>query len=194
VFKRTATVEAPTMTAYDNARVKAALAAGTTTAAVMTAMDHLAPRLDTAKESGSHALHNAREAVVPVIAAAAPAMAMVKAKGGDLLTSDAALEARNRATLMLAAAKGRPVVVQRRRWPLAAMFLALGAAIGAAVAMVTSRMATTVPPAAEESTAGPNIDLSQPLTETEPQPVNVLSDATSLDDIGDSYTEPRATF
>ena len=194
MFKRTATVEAPPMTAYDNARVKAALAAGTTTAAVMTAMDHLAPRLDTAKETGSHALHNAREAVVPVIAAAAPAMAMAKAKGGELLTSDAALEARNRATLILAAAKGRPVVVQRRRWPLAAMFLALGAAVGAVIAMATSRMATTAAPAAEESTAGPNIDLSHPLTETEPQPVNVLSDSTGLDDIGDSYTEPRSTF
>jgi hypothetical protein len=119
---------------------------------------------------------------------------MAKAKGGDLLTSDAALEARNRATLMLAAAKGRPVVVQRRRWPLAAMFLALGAAVGAAIAMVTSRMATAVTPTADESTAGPNIDLSHPLTETEPQPVNVLSDATDLDDIGDSYTEPRSTF
>lgn len=214
MFKRSAVVEMPAST-YDQARAKAALAAGTTTAAVMSAKDRLAPRLDSAKEqwgpalesakeSGAQALHSAKDAVTPLVDVAV-------AKGSDLLSSDTAHEPRNRAALMLAAAKGQPVVVRKRRWPIAAAFLALGTAIGAAIAMLTGRAASSVTPQTEESKAGPGLDISTPLTEAEPEPVDVLSDAEvglSKDDIeppatepdsgdptrqsDDSYTKPRA--
>lgn len=206
MFKRSTVMEKPAST-YDQARAKAALAAGTTTAAVASAKDRLAPRIDSAKEqwgpafesareSGAQALHSAKDAVTPLVDVAV-------ARGADLLSTDTAHAARNRAALMVAAAKGRPVVVQKRRWPIAAAFLALGTAIGAAIAMLTGRAASSVAPQAEESKAGPGLDISSPLTEAQPEPVNVLSDADvglSKDDIkptsatakDESYTKPRA--
>jgi len=203
VFKRSATVEAPASKAYDQARERAAQAAGTTTAAVMTAKDRLAPRIDSARDHLGPALEDARERLAPAfdtvretstealhqaVEAMAPVVAAARAKGSELLTSDTAHEARNRAALMLAAAKGEPVVVRKRRWPIAAAFLAIGAAIGAAVAMATSRMAKAVTPDTEQSIAGPGLDMSQPLTETEPQPVSVLSDADYASDEGSAPT------
>jgi hypothetical protein len=213
VFKRSATMEVST--AYDQAREKAAQAAGTTTAAVMTARDRLAPRIDNAREHLGPAIEDARERLAPAfdsvkesstdalhqaVEAMAPVVAAARAKGSELLTSDTAHEARNRAALMLAAAKGEPVGVRKRRWPLAAAFFALGTAIGAAVAMLTSRSARVVTPDAEESIAGPRLDMSQPLTEAEPQPVSVLSDAqlsdsdlTPTDYASDEGSAPETT-
>jgi hypothetical protein len=197
VFKRSATMEVST--AYDQAREKAAQAAGTTTAAVMTAKDRLAPRVDSAREHLGPALEDARERLAPAfdtvretstdalhqaVEAMAPVVAAARAKGSELLASDTAHEARNRAAAMMAAAKGEPVVVRKRRWPLAAAFFAIGTAIGAAVAVITSRMARAVTPDTEESLAGPRLDMSRPLTEAEPQPVSVLSDEDYASDEG----------
>jgi len=192
VFKRSATVEAPVSTAYDQARAKAALAAGATTAAVASAKDRLAPHLDTAKEqwgpalevakeNSAQALHSAKEAVVPLVDVA-------RAKGADLLSTDTAHEARNRAALMLAAAKGEPVAVRKRRWPLAAAFFAIGTAIGAAVAVLTGRGARAVTPDAEESIAGPSLGMSPPVTAAEPEPVGKLSDSDYASDEGSAGT------
>jgi hypothetical protein len=207
VFKR-ASVQEPVSTAYDQARLKAALAAGTTTAAVMSAKDRLAPRIDSAKEqwgpafesakeSGAQALHSAKDAVVPLVDVAV-------ARGADLLSSDTAHEARNRAALMMAAAKGRPVVVKKRRWPLAAAFFAIGSAVGAAVAMLTSRTAATMSAQTEESGVGGRLDLAKPAAESTPPPLTALSDQDYATDEGSadkptteadgSFTSPRATF
>jgi hypothetical protein len=186
VFKRSHSVETPRMaTAYDSAK------------------EHIGPAIETAKESGAHALQAAMAAVVPVVAAAVPAMAAAKSKGADLLGSDAAHEARERAALMLAAAKGEAVSKKRRRWPLAMSFLALGSAIGAAVTTWLQRKAQIPSPYyAESGHAGPKVDLSKPLTETEPLPVTVLSDGADensdgTDDDGervDDYSDPKAAF
>jgi hypothetical protein len=161
------------------------------------AMDYLAPAIGTAKESGSHALQAALAAMVPVVAAAGPAMAAAKNKGSELLTSDAAQEARERAALMFAAAKGEAVAKKRRRWPLVMLFFTIGATIGAAI---TSWL--NGPPAAigetsytEEGHAGPNVDLTHPLTEREPQRVTVLDDADAESGAAvDDYSDPKATF
>lgn len=177
MFKRSVTVEIPKMTtAYDSA------------------MEHIGPAFETAKESGTHALQAALAAMVPVVAAAAPAMAAARNRGADLLSSDAAHEARERAALMLAAAKGEAVAKKRRRWPLAMAFFALGGAVGAAVAGWLQGMNQTTS-YAEDGHTGPTVDLSHPLTENEPQPVTVLSDVTDLnDERGDDYSDPKATF
>lgn len=176
MFKRSAKVETPKMAAaYDSAR------------------EHLAPVLDTAKESGSHALQAAMAAMVPVVAAAAPAMMAARSKGSDLLSSDAAHEARERASLMFAAAKGEQLAAKQRRWPLVMAFFALGGAIGAAVTTwlrgTSAAPATTYP---EVGHAGPKLDLSQPLTEAEPEPVSLLNDEDG-ETAGD-YSDPKATF
>lgn len=177
MFRRSATIEIPRPTAYDTAR------------------EYLGPAIGTAKESGSHALHAALAAMVPVVAAAAPAVAAAKHKGSDLLSSDAAHEARERAALMLAAAKGEAVAKKRRRWPLVMLFFAVGGAVGAAVTSWLQRM-TELPPETtypEQGHAGPNVDLTHPLTESEPLPVTVLDDEEADAGVGD-YSDGKATF
>lgn len=178
MFKRSVTVETPRMaTAYDSA------------------MEHIGPALETAKESGSHALQAALAAMIPVVAAAAPAVAAARSKGSDLLSSDAAHEARERAAMMLAAAKGEAVSRRRRRWPLVMTFFALGGAIGAAITSWLQGMSHTPPTSyVEEGHAGPKVDLSHPLTEKEPQPVTVLPDATHNGEAAADYSDPKATF
>jgi hypothetical protein len=165
-----------------------------------TAREHIGPALESAKESGSHALQAAIAAMVPVVAAAAPAVAAAKSKGADLLSSDAAQEARERAALMLAAAKGEAVARKRRRWPLVVTFFALGAAIGTAVTSWFRGLTadTTDMAYGDEGRAGPRVDLTHPLTETEPQPVTVLPDVTEDSAANgsrvDDYSDPKATF
>lgn len=183
MFKRSVTIETPKMaTAYDSAK------------------EHLGPAFETAKESGVSALHTAMAAMVPVVAAAAPAMAAAKSRGADLLNSDAAHEARDRAVLMLAAAKGEVATKKARRWPLAMAFLALGGAVGAAVTAWLQGMSQKQPPAvpfpkiSESGHAGPKLDLSHPLTEKEPQPVTLLPDAAEHNGLVDDYSDPKATF
>jgi hypothetical protein len=180
VFKRSVTIEEPKLTtAYDSAR------------------EHLGPALDSAKETGSHALQAALAAMIPVVAAAAPAVAAARSKGSELLNSDTAQEARTRAGLMMAAAKGEPIATgKRRRWRLALAFFAVGSAVGALIAMFSERMRA----AGEEydddadAHAGANVDLSHPLTEKEPQPVNVLPDVTDSGSRPSDFADPKAKF
>ena len=179
VFKRSTTIEEPKLaTAYDSAR------------------EHLGPAFDSAKETGSHALQAALAAMIPVVAAAAPAVAAAKAKGSELFNSDSAQEARQRAALMMAVAKGEPfAAAKRRRWRLALAFFAIGSAVGAGIAMFRERMRIDADEYDDEDTpAGANVDLSRPLTEKEPQPVNVLPDVTDNESRADDYTGPKAKF
>lgn len=177
MFKRAVVVETPKMTtAYGSAR------------------EYVVPVYETAKESGSHALQAALAAMVPVVAAAAPAVAAAKSKGADLLSSDTAHEAKERAAMMLAAAKGDVVVKQRRRWPLVIAFFALGSALGAAVMAWLRGMSEAQPAYTESGHAGANVDLSHPLTESNPQPVTVLPDVTEDDETLGDYSDPKATF
>ncbi|MEP7054878.1 MAG: hypothetical protein ABI912_06485 [Actinomycetota bacterium] len=197
MFKRSVTVDTAKMaTAYDSAKEHLG-------PAYDSAKEHLGPAYDNAKEQGSHALQAAIAAMVPVVAAAAPAIAAAKtraqARGADLLNSDAALEARERALLMLAAAKGEAVSRKRRRWPLVVAFFTFGAAIGAAATTWWRRMAEMNGASyAEDGTAGPRVDLSQPLTEADPQQVTVLPDVPTghADSDGhvEDYSDPKATF
>jgi hypothetical protein len=178
VFKRSMTVETPRMaTAYDSAR------------------EHIGPAFDSAKESGTHALQAALAAMIPVVAAAAPVVVAAKHKGADLLSSDAAHEARERAALMLAAAKGEAVARKRRRWPLVIAFFAVGAALGSVVTTWLQRWTdSTTTSYAEEGHVGPKLDLSHPLTEDEPQPVTVVTEVTADDDRVEDYSDPKATL
>jgi len=231
VFKRSVTVQTPKMsTAYDSAMdrlgpayetakdrigpayetAKESSAQAYETAkehlgpAYESAKEHIGPAYETAKESGAHALQAAIAALVPVVAAAGPAMVAAKNKGADLLASDAAQEARDRAALMLAAAKGEAVAKKRRRWPLVVAFFAVGAAVGTAVSTWFQRLTEdTSATYAEHSHAGPKVDLTHPLTETDPQPVTVLPDVTEelsddnhSDDNGrvEDYSDPKAAF
>ncbi|MEO6713378.1 MAG: hypothetical protein ABIM89_08130 [Mycobacteriales bacterium] len=156
------------------------------------AREYLAPALGTAKESGTHALQAAMAAMVPVVAMAAPAVAAAKHKGSDLLHSDAAQEARERAALMVLAAKGETLAKKRRRWPLLFAFFAIGGAVGAAITNWLQRTADFGPSTyVEDGHAGPNVDLTHPLTENEPQPVNVLDEDTEA---ASDYSDPKATF
>lgn len=187
MFKRSVKVETQKMaTAYDSAR-------DYLVPAYDSAREHLAPVLGTAKESGSHALQAAVAAMIPVVAAAAPAMAAARSRGSDLLSSDAAHEARDRAALMLAAAKGESLATKRRRWPLVIAFFALGGALGAAVTSWLRGTDSSASAYPEVGQAGPKIDLSQPLTEDVPEPVKVLADEDDAEGLGD-YSDPKATF
>jgi hypothetical protein len=96
-----------------------------------------------AKDQVAPALQKAQETLTDtVLPAVRDALTAAREKGGELLDSDAALEARRRGLAMMMAARGNAVVVPKaRRWRFGLGMIALGGAVGFGVASFLRRLA-----------------------------------------------------
>lgn len=105
-------------------------------------------RATAARDTVAPALQKAQGAVTTtVVPAVVAGLATAKAKGGDILDSDVALEARRRGTAIVKAAKGDVVFVPTTtgsRWRFGLGLVAIGSGIGFAVAWLMRRLSTPV--------------------------------------------------
>ena len=103
-------------------------------------------RATAARDTVAPALHKAQGAVTTtVVPAVVSGLATAKAKGGELLESDVALEARRRGLAMLHAAKGETFETRpARRWRFGLGMITIGTGIGFAVAWIGRRLATPI--------------------------------------------------
>ena len=92
----------------------------------------------------------ARDQVLPAVRSG---LTTARNKGGELLTSDAAHEARRRGVAIVKAARGEPIVTSPgRRWTFGLGMLALGTALGAGALWVARRLTGVTPYDAERTT------------------------------------------
>jgi hypothetical protein len=93
----------------------------------------------------------ARDQVLPAVR---NGLTTAKTKGGELLTSDAAYEARRRGAAVVKAARGEPVIVTSpgRRWTFGLGMLALGGALGAGALWLARRFMVSAPYESERTT------------------------------------------
>ncbi|MDQ1711931.1 MAG: hypothetical protein QOE45_1381 [Frankiaceae bacterium] len=125
----------------------------------------------TARDQVAPALQKAQETLTDtVLPAVRDALAIAREKSGELLDSDAALEAKRRGRAVVKAAMGDTAVVPKaRRWRFALGMIAIGSGIGYGFAWLGRRAAgqagtdealpsfeTTGTEAASSSTAGSN--------------------------------------
>jgi hypothetical protein len=101
----------------------------------------------TARDKVTPALHKTQGTISDtVLPAVRNGLVTAREKGGDLLASDTAKEARRRGAAVVKAAKGDPVVANPgRRWTFGLGMVALGAAVGAGALFVARRFFTTEP-------------------------------------------------
>jgi hypothetical protein len=101
----------------------------------------------TARDQVTPALHKGRETLTDtVLPAVRTGLTTARSKGGDLLASDAAAEAKRRGVAVVKAARGEPIVTSPgRRWTFGLGMLALGGAIGAGALWVARRFMTQAP-------------------------------------------------
>lgn len=99
----------------------------------------------TARDTVAPTLHKAQDTLNgTVLPAVRDAFTTAREKGIDFLDSDVALEARRRGLAVVHAAKGQPVVAPTRRWRFGLGMIAIGGALGYAIAWVAGRMATPI--------------------------------------------------
>lgn len=125
----------------DVARVKLAPYAATARESLEEAVDWAVPRVEEAREAVREKASTAATAVVPKVAAALGTAAAV---GAPL-----AHEARERGEAALHALRGElaePPVEEKRRWPLALLFLLVGTAIGFVAGIFAKRSSAPPPP------------------------------------------------
>jgi hypothetical protein len=104
-------------------------------------------RATAARDTVAPALHKAQGAVTTtVVPAVVGGLTVAKTKGGELLDSDIALEARRRGIAIVRAAKGDTLVVPTagRRWRFGLGMIGLGTGLGFAVAWLMRRLSTPV--------------------------------------------------
>lgn len=99
-----------------------------------------------ARDTVAPALHKAQGAVTTtVVPAVVTGLTVARTKGGDLLDSDVALEARRRGAAIVKAARGETfVATPARRWRFGLGMIAIGTGFGFAVAWIARRLATPV--------------------------------------------------
>lgn len=103
-------------------------------------------RATTARDTVTPALHKAQDAfTTTVVPAVATSLATARDKGGELLGSDVASEARRRGSAIVRAARGETFVApEGRRWRFGFGMVAIGTAFGFGAAWLLRRLQTPV--------------------------------------------------
>jgi hypothetical protein len=104
-------------------------------------------RATAARDTVAPALHKAQGAVTTtVVPAVVTGLTVAKTKGGELLESDVALEARRRGAAMFKAAKGETAFTTPtpKRWRFGMGMITIGAGLGFAIAWIAKRLQTPV--------------------------------------------------
>ena len=103
------------------------------------------PNTTAARDTVTPTLHKAQDTLTDtVLPAVRDAIAAARERGSDLLTSDAAHEARRRSTAVVKAARGQAVVVPAKRWRFGLGMIAIGTAFGYGAAWLAKRLATPI--------------------------------------------------
>lgn len=99
-----------------------------------------------ARDNVAPALHKAQGAVTgTVVPVVATTLAVARDKGGELLDSDVAWEARRRGAAMVKAARGQTTVVPSgRRWKFGLGMITIGTGLGFAFAWLARKLQTPV--------------------------------------------------